>query len=474
MASYLKYVIPFIFSIIFNFSAIRAQGLSYQYQVCSTNKFTPNSTFQSHLTTLFSSLTSEASNNVQFFNNTITGIDSSYTVYGLFMCRGDIPSDMCNHCVGNGTQRLSADCALSKAAVVYYDECIVRYSNRSFFSNLTMQAGYALWNPTNMTNQESFKILLYDTMNKTADEAAHFPTGSKKFATRETSIDIFQKLYCLAQCTQDLSPGDCRSCLDSLINLDLPDCCAGSQGGRVYYPNCIIRFEIYPFFRSLSTAPTPSPAGLVPPTNSGENKRSQSRTITLIVVPIVSLATFVSLIYYVLRRRPRKLRKILLRKNFGEESSTLEGLQFDLATIKVATNNFSLENKIGKGGFGEVYKGILMDGRHIAVKRLSTSSRQGFCLEEEEKILIYEYVSNGGLDYFLFDFGLARIIDIEQNRVKTNRIVGTYGYICHVNMQCLDNSQKNQMFLVLELSFLRLLLVRKMEILTDQTKVKKA
>jgi len=132
-----------------------------------------------------------------------------------------------------------------------------------------MQAGYALWNPTNMTNQESFKTLLYDTMNKTADDAANFPTGAKKFATRETSIDIFQKLFCLAQCTQDLSPGDCRTCLDSLINLDLPECCAGSQGGRVYYPNCIIRFEIYPFFRSLSTAPTPSPAGLVPPANSG-------------------------------------------------------------------------------------------------------------------------------------------------------------------------------------------------------------
>jgi len=136
-----------------------------------------------------------------------------------------------------------------------------------------MQAGYALWNPTNMTNQESFKRLLYDTMNKTADDAAHFPTGAKKFATRETSIDIFQKLYCLAQCTQDLFPGDCRSCLDSLINSDLPGCCAGSQGGRVYYPNCIIRFEIYPFFRSLPTAPTPSPAGLVPPTNSGGELR---------------------------------------------------------------------------------------------------------------------------------------------------------------------------------------------------------
>lgn len=40
----------------------------------------------------------------------------------------------------------------------------------------------------------------------------------------------------------------------------------------------------------------------------------------------------------------------------GQESSTIESLQFNLATIEAATNNFSHENKIGRGGFGEVYK----------------------------------------------------------------------------------------------------------------------
>lgn len=40
----------------------------------------------------------------------------------------------------------------------------------------------------------------------------------------------------------------------------------------------------------------------------------------------------------------------------GQESSTIESLQFNFATIEAATNNFSHENKIGRGGFGEVYK----------------------------------------------------------------------------------------------------------------------
>ncbi|CAJ1977278.1 unnamed protein product, partial [Sphenostylis stenocarpa] len=263
MASYFNYVIPFTFFISLCFTEIRAQGLSYQYQVCSKNTFTPNSTFQRALTTLFSSLSSKASNNVQFFNNTVTGANTSDTVYGLFMCRGDIPSGLCNNCVGNATQRLSThtDCSLSKEAVVYYDECIVRYSNVSFFGTATMEVnlGYVLASPINMTNQESFKRLVYVSLNETADNAASSGNGDEKFSTRETDIDIFQKLYCLAQCTPDLSPRDCRSCLDSLINFDLPRCCAGRQGGRVLYPNCVIRFEIYPFFRSLGPATSPTP-----------------------------------------------------------------------------------------------------------------------------------------------------------------------------------------------------------------------
>nr|XP_027100923.1 putative cysteine-rich receptor-like protein kinase 30 [Coffea arabica] len=105
---------------------------------------------------------------------------------------------------------------------------------------------------------------------------------------------------------------------------------------------------------------------------------------------------------------------------------TAESLQYSLTEIQIATNNFSVDNKIGEGGFGRVYKGVLGNGQEVAVKRLSRSSVQGaeefkneivvvaklqhrnlvrllgFCLEGEEKILIYEFVPNKSLDYFLF------------------------------------------------------------------------
>ncbi|KAG6525117.1 hypothetical protein ZIOFF_015069 [Zingiber officinale] len=50
---------------------------------------------------------------------------------------------------------------------------------------------------------------------------------------------------------------------------------------------------------------------------------------------------------------------------------------YDLHTIKIATNDFSEENKLGEGGFGAVYKGQLDDGQKIAVKKLSRYSSQG-------------------------------------------------------------------------------------------------
>ncbi|KAJ0716178.1 putative protein kinase RLK-Pelle-DLSV family [Helianthus annuus] len=102
-------------------------------------------------------------------------------------------------------------------------------------------------------------------------------------------------------------------------------------------------------------------------------------------------------------------------------------LLFSFASIMTATSDFSPENKLGQGGFGPVYKGRLNDGREIAIKRLSRSSGQGLvefkneliliaklqhtnlvrilgcCIHGEEKMLIYEYMPNKSLDFFLFD-----------------------------------------------------------------------
>ncbi|XP_061994868.1 G-type lectin S-receptor-like serine/threonine-protein kinase RKS1 [Rosa rugosa] len=71
-----------------------------------------------------------------------------------------------------------------------------------------------------------------------------------------------------------------------------------------------------------------------------------------------------------------------------QKDEDLELPLFDLSTIETATNKFSINNKLGEGGFESVYEGTLLDGKEIAVKRLSRSSGQGMKEFKNEVILI--------------------------------------------------------------------------------------
>ncbi|WCJ42968.1 G-type lectin S-receptor-like serine/threonine-protein kinase B120 [Euphorbia peplus] len=133
---------------------------------------------------------------------------------------------------------------------------------------------------------------------------------------------------------------------------------------------------------------------------------------------------------------------------------------YSFNALAIATDNFSEQNKLGHGGFGHVYKGILPGGEEVAVKRLSKISGQGMeefkneiimiaklqhrnlvrlsgcCVEGDEKMLLYEYMPNKSLDFFLFDPTKQAMLDWKtrifggnQNELNTNRVVGTYGYM---------------------------------------------
>ncbi|WCJ21940.1 Cysteine-rich receptor-like protein kinase 10 [Euphorbia peplus] len=119
----------------------------------------------------------------------------------------------------------------------------------------------------------------------------------------------------------------------------------------------------------------------------------------------------------------------------AQDDSEAFDLFFDLRALQIATNFFSELNRLGHGGFGPVYKGLLPSGQEVAVKKLSLSSRQGLreftnevklllriqhknlvtllgcCVEGPEKMLVYEYLPNKSLDYFLFDKNKSASLD---------------------------------------------------------------
>ena len=236
----------------------------YRYHVCSnTTTFSPNSTCQSNLNDLLSSLTSNASGadvNNGFYNTT-AGRDLGTVVYGSFLCRGDVTVDMCQECVATANQKLVQKyCSTEKVAVIWYDHCMIRYSNESFFRKLDESLPILLVNTQDITDPVRFNQLLTVTMNDTLTKAV---SGAKKFATKEASFTASQTLYSLVQCTPDLSSYDCYTCLGGFI-ARIPSWFYGKRGGNVLGRSCNIRYEVYPFYE-FTAAPAQTPV-LLPPT----------------------------------------------------------------------------------------------------------------------------------------------------------------------------------------------------------------
>ncbi|KAM5585811.1 G-type lectin S-receptor-like serine/threonine-protein kinase [Rosa sericea] len=166
----------------------------------------------------------------------------------------------------------------------------------------------------------------------------------------------------------------------------------------------------------------------------GKDKKWKIGVIVASAVAVI-LAMFLFGYCYILRLRHRKSFKGTQNNIEEQKDEDLELPLFDLSTIETATNKFSINNKLGEGGFGPVYKGTLIDGKEIAVKRLSRSSGQGMkefkneviliaklqhrnlvkllgcCIQGEEKLLIYEYMPNKSLDSFIFDEMRRKLLD---------------------------------------------------------------
>ncbi|XP_026404503.1 cysteine-rich receptor-like protein kinase 10 isoform X3 [Papaver somniferum] len=236
-----------------------------------------------------------------------------------------------------------------------------------------------------------------------------------------------------------------------------------------------------------------------------KRKNSQKVAIIIVVPSIIVVLSAIALWYLCSRRTTKETERI--DEIYGIQS--VESFRFHISTIRAATNNFSNANKLGEGGFGSVYKGTLADAQEIAVKRLSRKSGQGeaefknevvllvrlqhknlvrllgFCLDAEERLLIYNFMPNSSLDRIIFDsvkrtcldwgkryniiggiargvlylhedsrlkiihrdlkasnilldvdmnpkvsdFGMARLFAVDQTQAMTTRIVGTYGYM---------------------------------------------
>ncbi|XP_031125170.1 G-type lectin S-receptor-like serine/threonine-protein kinase At4g27290 [Ipomoea triloba] len=175
---------------------------------------------------------------------------------------------------------------------------------------------------------------------------------------------------------------------------------------------------------------------------------SKGKKVQIILGSLLPLTIIILLVLcfglYLYKKSKEKMMKL---------KEWLEIPLFDMHTISRATNNFSENNKLGQGGFGAVYKGVLEDKQEIAVKRLSKTSTQGVqefkneviciaklqhrnlvkllgcCIQGEEKLLVYEYMPNKSLDTFIFDATKSILLDWSKRHSIINGVARGLMYL---------------------------------------------
>ncbi|CAL4931952.1 unnamed protein product [Urochloa decumbens] len=373
-------------------------------------------------------------------------------VYALAFCQGDYNATACGECVAKALNITPPPDQQCWGGFFSYGACPVFYSSDNIIDPANATQAYdnpfVRWNIKNVTGDaDDVRLitgLIHELVVDTVERAAG--TAPRRFATGVMdSGTTFPTVYSMAQCTPDLSAGDCLACLRRLVDM-VNSTMALRMGAQIHVVRCYFRYEAYQFFDSqpmLRVGPPSVPAPAPAPAIVGRHK-SKLWVIPVVVVPVAAAAALFCFIFYSpwfrRYRKGKTMRPQAGSQELQGEELVLDGKNsefsvYDFEQVLEATDNFSDENKLGQGGFGAVYKGQFADGLEVAVKRLASHSGQGFtefknevqliaklqhsnlvrllgcCSQEEEKILVYEYLPNKSLDFFIFDENKRALLD---------------------------------------------------------------
>nr|BAJ96702.1 predicted protein [Hordeum vulgare subsp. vulgare] len=444
-------------SIVATLVAPRAAG--YPWPTCGTTGSFPanDSTYLASINTIAATLPRNASASPGLYATGQAG-----QVWALALCRGDLNATSCFDCLTKGFHDLPSVCVYSKYATMYYDKCFLHYSNIHVrTSDLTARRSeLSITSVDNVTAVPArFDRVVTVLLNATADYAAYNSSVTRLYASGMASFDQeIPDVYSWAQCTPGLTPVRCRVCLAHMIKAlksPLYAVWAGYLGIM-----CSVRYDNKPFLdgplmvlRLPATggpAPSSTPAPGAPATSStpapaieGEKQSNSATRISVGIVCSLILVSIISAFAFSRFRRRNKAKED--HENPFKNISRAQCMIFDLPALVEATESFSERNKLGEGGFGVVYKGILPDGQEIAVKKLrgraghglhqlhnevlvlaelqhkNLVQLRGFYSHRDDTLLVYEYIKNGSLARYLSDTGEGHTLIWEQ---KYNIILG--------------------------------------------------
>lgn len=377
---------------------------------CSQYNATDLSNFNQNLNATLNELRVQVSNQSKHFA-TAQEARGQDPVYALFQCRNYLSTADCAACYDAAAAQIRNCSAGANGARVIYDGCLLRYESTGFFDQTTMAGNSMICgNQTaadfNTTAQQVLKDLQIAT-----------PKITGFFAATKTQL-AGGAIYAIAQCAETVSESGCLDCLT--VGYNNIHICLPNTEGRAFDAGCFMRYSETAFFADNQTI------DITPFLQQGGS--SKKGAIIGGVVGGVGLVVILLGLIVLLRlfKKPKRGR----RDNILGATELKGPVSFRYKDLKAATKDFSEENKLGQGGFGDVYKGTLKNGKIVAVKKLSLGHSGkideqfesevklisnvhhknlvrllGCCSKGPERILVYEYMANNSLDRFLFGEG---------------------------------------------------------------------
>ncbi|MED6126520.1 hypothetical protein PIB30_079316, partial [Stylosanthes scabra] len=322
--------------------------------------------------------------------HSVDGGGSGNTIYGLTQCFNDLSHTDCLLCYASSRTTLPR-CLPSFSARIYLDGCFLRYDRYRFYSEDTD----AIRDTVNCTGGNVEGVAHDRIVGRVIDGVVlKVVANGGSFA-----VGKIDGVYGLAQCWKTVGNDGCRNCLRKAGKQVRG--CLPKKEGRALNAGCYLRYSTEKFYNEQSTV------------EAGTENNNHGQICSSI-----------------------------------RESS----LNYKYETLEKATDYFNPSRKIGQGGAGSVFKGVLPNGKVVAVKRLVFNNRQwvdeffnevnlisgiehknlvkllGCSIEGPESLLVYEFLPNKSLDQSIFAEGLAYLhggskIRIIHRDIKSSNIL---------------------------------------------------